>query len=123
MTSIKGTVRSLPNEVHGMHVHEYGDIRDRKKGMAAGGHYNPRNVSHGLPGERVLHEGDLGNIRANSKRVAKVDKKSRVARTYLIVGRGLIVHELNDKGTQPTGGSGARLAQCVLGIKNPDYEN
>lgn len=38
-----------------------------------------------------------------------------------ILGRGMIVHELADKGSafQPTGDAGSRQAMCVIGVANP----
>ena len=61
----------LPPGPHGFHIHEKGSCdpaeKDGKMGaaIAAGGHFNPDQVSHGfLPkdGHSHAHAGDMGNI-------------------------------------------------------------
>ncbi|MCL4118655.1 UNVERIFIED_CONTAM: hypothetical protein GTU68_053790, partial [Idotea baltica] len=44
----------------GFHIHTYGVVDNDC--ITAGGHYNPRNSSHGGPESRKRHVGDLGNI-------------------------------------------------------------
>jgi superoxide dismutase, Cu-Zn family len=75
-------------------------------------------VSHGIPPATPRHVGDLGNLQPSDTGVASVDKTYDV-NTAEIVGRGLIVHAKKDNGSQPLGGAGDRLAQCVLGIAAP----
>lgn len=95
-------------------------------GGSTGGHFNnPYNVSveHGLPRDPVRHWGDLGNLKAEGG-VAEFRRLDRVIRLSGIVGRGITVHALRDQGAavQPTGGSGARIAVCVIGFANPSTE-
>eukprot|EP00172_Hildenbrandia_rubra_P003138 Plantae.Rhodophyta-Hildenbrandia_rubra.ctg46589.p1 GENE.Plantae.Rhodophyta-Hildenbrandia_rubra.ctg46589~~Plantae.Rhodophyta-Hildenbrandia_rubra.ctg46589.p1 ORF type:complete len:215 (-),score=23.00 Plantae.Rhodophyta-Hildenbrandia_rubra.ctg46589:106-750(-) len=121
LTDINGTIEELPNRngKHGWHVHQFGDISDTAGGSAVGGHYNPANLTHGIPGEsRVIHRGDLGNLYVDRRGVSRINIKNLKGSYRLtkdILGRGLIIHALVDQGTQPTGDSGPRLAQCVLG--------
>src|SRR5262245_11623345 len=52
-----------PAGKHGFHIHEKGSCDDT--GKAAGGHFNPDGVQHGMlekDGHEHAHAGDLGNI-------------------------------------------------------------
>ena len=55
--------------LHGFHVHEYGDMSDSCDSMCA--HFNPYNKTHGCPGMKDRHVGDLGNLKTNAKGEAK----------------------------------------------------
>lgn len=112
-----------PKTPHGWHIHAYGDV-SLPDGTATGGHFNSPlfdSRPHGLPSQRQRQWGDLGNLRVNYRGMATYDSIDRVISLRGIVGRGMIVHALRDRGNevQPTGGSGARLAQCVIGYANP----
>lgn len=112
------------SRTHGFHIHNFGDISS-KAGTATGGHFaNPamENIPHGLPNERPRHWGDLGNIHADKNGIAVYERVDLVIDLPFIIGRGMIVHALRDRGSsnQPTGGAGSRVAQCVIGIGNPD---
>ena len=62
---IDGMVDGLSPGLHGLHIHELGDL---SAGCAStGGHYNPTGAMHGGPADAVRHVGDLGNILADEK--------------------------------------------------------
>jgi Cu-Zn family superoxide dismutase len=109
---------------HGFHVHQYGDITN-VNGTAAGGHYNPTNVAHALPPSGTRHVGDLPNLNTydNNGR-AWFDYTSSLISLggdQSVIGRAIIIHEKADDGcTQPTGNSGQRYAQCVIGVGATD---
>ncbi len=107
---------------HGFHIHEYGDCSS-PDGKSAGGHFNPTNDPHASHDADKRHEGDLGNIEADSSGKAHLeltDKMMTMSGEKSIIGRGLIVHEkADDLKTQPTGDAGGRVACGVIGIAKP----
>ena len=116
-------VRGLTPGKHGFHIHEFGDIHS-DDAMSAGGHFNPEKSAHGEPHAAKRHVGDLGNLEANARGVAKVDfvdKEITFAGPHSIIGRGVIVHEkADDFKTQPTGNAGGRMACGVIGVAKPE---
>ena len=58
-------VEGLTPGEHGLHIHEFGDLR--LNGRMLGGHFNPTNKPHGQANSEDSHIGDLGNIYANKK--------------------------------------------------------
>uniref|UniRef100_C6TFH5 Superoxide dismutase [Cu-Zn] n=1 Tax=Glycine max TaxID=3847 RepID=C6TFH5_SOYBN len=83
-------------------------------------------LTHGAPEDEVRHAGDLGNIVANTEGVAEatiVDNQIPLSGPNSVVGRALVVHELEDdlgKGghelSLTTGNAGGRLACGVVGL-------
>ena len=146
--SIKGTVKFIEdingnqvlidvnlsglksNGLHGFHIHEAGDLTDNCTSMCS--HFNPYGKTHGCPGTRERHVGDLGNLRTNSKGYAKYTFydnmiKLRGSKTN-IIGRGLIIHADEDDcgrgGNQEslkTGNAGKRIACAVIGYAKENY--
>lgn len=123
-TGIRARIEGLQNNaMYGFHIHKLGDLGSND-GMSTGGHYNPADVSHKLPGgAQPGHVGDLGNIAYyDNVNVAWYDEQniSAVRLTDAnanVLGRAIVVHSLMDNGCeQPTGGAGARLAFCVIGV-------
>jgi Cu-Zn family superoxide dismutase len=116
---VTAEVTGLPPGKHGFHVHAYGDC-SAPDATSAGGHYNPFDAVHGAPSNASRHEGDLGNLEADSLGVAhydRVDELLRLNGPFSIVGRSMIVHAGEDDLTsQPTGNAGARVACGVIGI-------
>ncbi|OVA19495.1 Superoxide dismutase [Macleaya cordata] len=108
---LKGT-----SQVEG--VHEFGDTTNGC--ISTGPHFNPKGLTHGAPEDEVRHAGDLGNIIANADGVAEatiVDSQIPLSGPNAVVGRALVVHELEDdlgKGghelSLTTGNAGGRLA-------------
>jgi Cu-Zn family superoxide dismutase len=116
-------VTGLTPGAHGFHIHEKGNCT-AADGSSAGGHFNPAGTPHGGPGHSPQHAGDLGNLEADASGLANY--KAEITGISLgtgddsIIGRAVIVHEkADDLTTQPTGGSGSRIA-CGLISKAPD---
>ena len=112
------------NAKHGFHVHECGDMSDQCESMCA--HFNPYGETHGCPGMKHRHVGDLGNIETDGSGCAKYkfsDDMIKLRGTKCnIIGRGLIIHENEDdcgrtdeKDSKTTGNSGKRIACAVIG--------
>ena len=117
---IHGEIGGLaPNSIHGFHIHEKGDC-SAADASSAGGHFNPAGVAHGSPEASPHHAGDLDNITADAKGVARIN--THVPNVSLggepardILGRALIVHAApDDYASQPAGNSGARIACGVI---------
>ena len=112
------------NAYHGFHVHEAGDLSDQCTSMCS--HFNPYKKTHGCPGMKERHVGDLGNLQTNAYGQAKYQMTDEVIKLRgtksNIIGRGLIIHADPDdcgKGGQPdsltTGHAGKRIACAVIG--------
>jgi len=120
---LMGEVKGLkPNAEHGFHVHENGDC-SAADATSAGGHFNPGGHSHGRPGQGTHHAGDMPNLKADAKGVARVDVNlpglefERYTRSG-VIGRSLVVHaDPDDYKSQPAGNSGARVACGVIARK------
>ena len=124
-----------PDSKHGFHVHQWGDI-SANDGTATGGHYDPQQVGvHGLPqahahGDETHHmtgghAGDFGNLETDAEGNATYSKTFEnlsLTGHNAVLGRAVIVHIKEDDGGQPTGNAGARVAQGVIGIANPEAE-
>ena len=125
-----------PNAKHGFHVHMWGDISDAETGKATGGHFHTakEDPGHKLPeahdhdGEQHYvigehHTGDLGNLETDADGNAAYSKTFEnlsLTGKNAVLGRAIIVHLKEDDGGQPTGNAGARVAQGVIGIANPE---
>ncbi len=119
---IVADVTGLTPGKHGFHIHEFGDCSS-PDGKAAGGHFNPTNNPHAGHDAEQRHEGDLGNLEADSSGKAHLDlTDNMMAMTgeKSIIGRGVIVHEKEDDlKSQPVGNAGGRVACGVIGIAKP----
>lgn len=114
---VAADVYGLTPGLHGIHIHEYGDCSS-PDGESAGAHFNPNTHPHGAPGE-ATHPGDLGNVEADAMGTARlaldVSPLGIDAGPLGIVGRSVVVHAMaDDLQTQPSGGSGGRIACAVI---------
>jgi Cu-Zn family superoxide dismutase len=117
------------NALHGFHIHEAGDLSDTCQSMCA--HFNPYNKTHGCPGKKERHAGDLGNLETNAKgevRMIMEDNVIKLSGKACILGRGLVIHADPDdcgfgetKESKITGNSGKRIACAVIGISKENY--
>ena len=117
---ITGRVTGLTPGAHGFHIHEYGDLT-APDGKSAGAHFDPKgHHKHGGPTSRERHAGDLGNIQADDKGVAKVNIRADGLDLHFVIGRSMVVHaNEDDLKTDPSGNSGARIGVGVIGIAAP----
>jgi len=120
--TIVADITGLTPGKHGFHIHEFGDCSS-PDGKAAGGHFNPTNNPHAGHNVAQRHEGDMGNIEADSSGKAHLeltDTMMTMSGEKSIIGRGVIVHEkADDLKSQPTGDAGGRVACGVIGIAKP----
>jgi len=113
------------NAQHGIHVHEFGDVF-LPSGASVGSHWNPYGQPHGCPFDATnvtRHLGDTGNwqVAADGTLVAsKLINLMALTGNNSIIGFGVIFHSLTDDCLNTTS-SGARLAQGVVGVGNPNY--
>jgi Cu-Zn family superoxide dismutase len=116
--TVTGQISGLKPGEHGFHIHEFGDCSD-DKALNAGGHYNPAKKMHGGPHDADRHAGDLGNIKADGRGVAKInitDKMLRLSGPHSIIGRSVVVHaKRDDLKSQPAGDAGDRIGCGVIG--------
>jgi Cu-Zn family superoxide dismutase len=119
-----------PNSLHGFHVHEAGDLTDKCTSMCA--HFNPYGKTHGCPGMKERHVGDLGNLKTNSKGDSVTtfydDAIKLRGNKCNIIGRGLIIHaDADDCGkggnaeSLKTGNAGKRIACAVIGYSKENF--
>jgi Cu-Zn family superoxide dismutase len=117
--TIKAKITGLaPGSTHGWHIHNE-QIKNQNC-TTGGGHWNPKNVTHGAPDAEVRHYGDLGNLKADENGVVEVTVTDRLVTLFGDVnalGRGIVIHEkvddlgLTDAPTSKTvGNAGSRLA-------------
>jgi len=130
-TIIRGLIKGLTPGLHGIHIHEFGDL---SKGCdSAGGHYNPDGVDHGDLAEG--HVGDLGNIEANEDGIARfkiVARRVDLSGDRSVVGRALVIHadeddlgKGGDEESLKTGNAGERVACGVIRLRQgieEDYQ-
>jgi Cu-Zn family superoxide dismutase len=118
-------VAGLTPGLHGIHIHAIGACTPTF--AAAGGHYNPVGLQHGLDNPNGAHAGDLPNLIVNADGVGHLDATTDGVTispgpttlfdtTPLAVGSAFIIHaNEDDQVTDATNGnSGARIACAVI---------
>ncbi len=118
-------VKGLTPGLHGIHIHSVAACGPTF--AAAGGHYNPLGLKHGLLNPAGAHAGDLPNLIVNGAGVAHLDATTdRVTltdgpttlfdQTVNAVGSAFIIHaNEDDQVTDATNGnSGGRIACGVI---------
>ena len=116
---VTAEVTGLSPGKHAFHVHLLGDCSSND-GKSAGTHFNLKGSSKKPPSDIDHITGDLGDLDANKKGVAKkqvVLKDASFSGPFSVLGRSVIVHEkANDHKSPPIGAAGGRLACGVIGI-------
>ena len=116
---VEADLRGLAPGAHGFHVHETGACTPDF--AAAGGHFNPEGVGHGILDGGGHHAGDLPNIHAGADGAARADvwtsqitlDDGEDASIFDEDGSAIIVHEGPDSyGADP--GAGARVGCGVI---------
>ena len=115
-------LRGLTPGLHGFHAHENPDCgageKDGEKiaGLAAGGHYDPKNAGVHEGPFGAGHLGDLPALFVSAEGTAKQPVLAPRLRLHQLEGRSLVIHAGGDNySDQPKalGGGGARMA-CGL---------
>ncbi len=115
---IQARLTAVPEGWHGFHIHETGSCEPDFS--AAGGHYNPTGIGHGILHEAGHHPGDTVNIYAHADGTANADQYTveatlgaGAATLFDADGSAIIVHEGPDSyGAEP--GAGGRVACGVI---------
>jgi superoxide dismutase, Cu-Zn family len=115
-------VHGLPAGTHGVHFHALGECVAAGAFASAGGHFNPRDQHHGLENPAGPHAGDLPNLVVNADGTGTLDAvtgratlRSGPATLFDADGTAIVIHaDADDQKTDPSGGSGARIACGVI---------
>ncbi len=126
---VQARLTGVPQGWHGFHIHETGACDPDF--AAAGGHYNPDGVGHGVLHPDGHHPGDTVNVYAHADGTANADQYTvdatlgdasvggGPATLFDADGSSIIVHEGPDSyGEAP--GAGARIACGVITLDQPD---
>lgn len=108
----------LSIDIHGIHVH----TNPISHGVCntAGGHWNPKRVTHGLLTSPIHHAGDLGNFKFSPEGSAFSQVRSMdltLTGPETIIGRSVVVHARLDDGgfgnspaSKTSGNAGPKIA-------------
>ncbi len=120
---IKATVTGLGLGAHAVHIHEVGKCE--APFTTAGAHMNPRKKHHGFQSHDGPHLGDLPNIDMPAAGTLKFefvlpDATLKGANAILGAdGASIVIHSARDDYmTDPSGGSGSRLACGVILVRS-----
>ncbi|XP_019872034.2 extracellular superoxide dismutase [Cu-Zn] 3 [Aethina tumida] len=119
---VEGIITGLAPGLHGFHIHEKGDLSDNCQ--AVGAHFNPNKKNHGAPEDEDRHVGDLGNIEADDKGVARFkinDKLISLSGANSVLNRAVAIHaDADDLGlggfedSKTTGHAGLKIACGII---------
>ena len=118
------------NAEHGFHVHESGDLTSKCESMCA--HFNPYNKTHGCPGQKDRHVGDLGNLYTDKNGKSNYSFEDNMIKLRgskaNIIGRGLIIHADPDdcgkggnEASLKNGNAGKRIACAIIGYSKDNF--
>ena len=116
---------------HGFHMHESGDLTSKCESMCA--HFNPYNKTHGCPGQKERHVGDLGNLYTDNNGKANYSFEDNIIKLRgskaNILGRGLIIHADEDdcgkggnEASLKNGNAGKRIACAIIGYSKDNFK-
>ena len=114
------TVFGMTPGKHGVHVHTTGACAPNF--AAAGGHWNPDNMAHGLSDPAGQHAGDMPNIEVKADGTGTLTytlaQGATLAGMLDADGSAFIVHAgEDDQRTDPAGNSGDRVACGVFAAR------
>uniref|UniRef100_A0A8D0GLC5 Superoxide dismutase copper chaperone n=1 Tax=Sphenodon punctatus TaxID=8508 RepID=A0A8D0GLC5_SPHPU len=125
---VDGTIDGLAPGLHGLHVHEFGDITSFCD--SCGDHFNPDGDHHGGPLDMHRHAGDLGNVQANDSGRASFRMEDSQLKVSDVIGRSLVVDAGADdlgRSSHPlskvSGNSGERVACGIIARSAGLFEN
>ncbi|UJR22137.1 hypothetical protein I4U23_025201 [Adineta vaga] len=123
------------SSAHGFHVHVSPVSDGSPNCTAAGGHFNPYNVTHGPKTGSLAtrHVGDLGNLTTDSSGKVTTDMEDGIIQLYnatqSIMNRTVVVHRMRDDAGQSgasdsttTGNAGARVLCGLIKSAAMDIE-
>ena len=117
---IQARLTGVPEGWHGFHIHETGACDPDFS--AAGGHYDPTGIGHGVLHDGGHHPGDTVNVYAHADGIANADQYTVDATLgpgattlFDADGSAIIVHEGPDSYGE-TPGAGARIACGVISL-------
>jgi len=125
-TIIRGNIKGLnPNQLHAIHIHEYGDLTEGCTSCCA--HYNPHKMNHGGPASADRHVGDLGNIQADLNGECSFhiyDNLVKLKGNFSVIGRSIVIHQDPDdfglgghSDSLTTGHAGKRIGCGIIGYR------
>mgnify|MGYP001591295083 CR=1 FL=1 len=118
------TLKNLPGQVHGFHIHEKPSCapgeKDGKPGAAlsAGGHYDPDHTGKHEGPAGQGHKGDLPLLKVDAKGNANEAVVAPRLKLADVTGHSLMIHVKGDNYSdtpEKLGGGGARFACGVVG--------
>jgi Cu-Zn family superoxide dismutase len=118
-TYLRISVQGLPLGDHGLHLHAVGRC-DPPGFQSAGAHWNPNARQHGHLNPQGAHLGDLPNLTVSANGHGAINFLVAGGSLADADGTSLVVHAgPDDYRTDPSGGSGDRIACAVLEPPRP----